>query len=85
VVRWERRSLLCLVTGIPNRREQKGARRRSVRPAVQDRPGPCARSSRRTRAEPPYWAATRAEGVVVCVASELGDLCAAERVVGTVG
>ncbi len=28
---------------------------------------------------------TRAEGVVVCVASEQGDLCAAERVVGTVG
>src|SRR5207248_8390744 len=26
----ELRSLLCLVTGVPNRREQKGARRRSL-------------------------------------------------------
>jgi hypothetical protein len=35
-------ALLCLVTGIVDGPERRGARRRSVRPTVQGRPGPSA-------------------------------------------
>ena len=38
--RYDQLQLLCLVTGVVNEHEQRGARRRSVRPTVQGRPGP---------------------------------------------
>jgi hypothetical protein len=40
--RQDRPLLLCLVTGVVNGPERRGARRRSVRPTVQGRPGPSA-------------------------------------------
>jgi hypothetical protein len=50
--------LLCLVTDVVNGPEQRGARRRSVRPTVRGRPRPSARSSGRTRADPPICSTT---------------------------